>query len=134
MALKLAIVTPESAGVTVECEEAVVPSVNGEIGLLSQHIAMISAIQPGVLTVISGGKRDYYVVGTGFVEIDEDQVSILTSTFEAVEDIDVERAKKALDSATEKLNTLGPDEPGYVKAEQKAQRARARLDGIARIN
>ena len=95
MALKLAIVTPESAGVTVECHEAVVPSVNGELGLLSQHIAMISAIQPGVLTVISGGQREYYVVGTGFVEIDEDQVSILTSTFEAAKDIDVERAKRA---------------------------------------
>ena len=134
MALKLAIVTPDSAGVTIDCDEAVAPGVNGEIGLLSEHVAMISALAPGVLTVITGGKAEYYVVGTGFVEMDEDVVSILTSTCEAASDVDAERAKKALAKANQQLNELGPDEPGYSKAELKAKRAQARLDCVARVS
>ena len=134
MALQLAIVTPDSEGVNITCDEAVAPAINGELGLLPQHVPMISALAPGVLTVITGGQREYYVVGTGFVEMDEDVVSILTSTCEAATDIDVERAKKALENATTRLNELGPDEPGYIKAEEKAKRARARLDGVARIS
>jgi F-type H+-transporting ATPase subunit epsilon len=134
MALKLAIVTPDSPGVEIECDEAIAPGVNGELGLLSQHVPMVSALAPGVLTVIANGKRDYYVVGTGFVEMDDDTVSILTSTCEAASNVDVARAKQALSTANEKLSSLGPDEPGYHKAALKVQRAQARLDGAARIN
>jgi len=134
MALKLAIVTPDSAGVEIECDEAIAPAVNGELGLLSQHVPLISALAPGVLTVITNGKREYYVVGTGFVEMDDDTISILTSTYEAANDVDVTRAKQALATANEKLNNLSPGEPGYHKAALKAKRAQARIDCAARVN
>lgn len=133
MSIKVAIVTPDSEGLSIECDEIVAPGVNGELGLLAQHVPMISALAPGVLTVFSNGKPDYYVVGTGFVEMDDDTVSILTSSCEPASEVDIERAKKALSASQEKISTLNPDEPGYHKAILKASRSQARLDGAARV-
>jgi len=134
MTVKLAIVTPDSQGLKLECDEVVAPGVNGELGLLPQHVPMVSALAPGVLTAITNGKAEFFVVGAGFVEMDDDTVSILASTCEAASDIDVARAKKALSNAQEQLNSLGPNEPGYHKANLKASRAQARLNCAARIN
>ena len=133
MALRISIVTPDRDALAVECEEAVVPGVEGELGLLPQHVPLVSALAPGVLTTVQGGKKAYYVVGTGFAEIDEDLITILTNTCEAAKDVDLARAKKSLADATAKLDQLGPEDPGYAKAQMRAKRAAALDEGAARV-
>jgi F-type H+-transporting ATPase subunit epsilon len=71
------------------------------------------------------------VVSSGFVEIDHDIVTVLTESYEKPDQIDVERAKKALADAEERLKSLGAEEPGYVEARRRAMRAQARLDGAS---
>ncbi|MCK6552680.1 F0F1 ATP synthase subunit epsilon [Myxococcota bacterium] len=132
MALKLAIVTPEADVLSVDCDEVIVPAVNGEIGFLPGHVPVVTAIRPGVLTLLKGGKRSYYAVSTGFAEIAEDQVSILTDSSEESAAIDVARAKKSLTDAEEKLKTLSPDDPAYVEMHRRADRANARIDAASR--
>lgn len=134
MGLKVTIVTPEQEALDVEADEVVVPGAGGEIGLLPQHVALISALRPGVLTTVQGGRKTFYVVSTGFVEIDEDRVSILTSSCEEASKVDVARARTALGEARKHLETLEPDEPRYADAQLRAARARARLDGAARVD
>jgi F-type H+-transporting ATPase subunit epsilon len=132
MALKLSVVTPESDVLSVEADEVMVPGASGEIGLLPGHVELISALKPGTLTAIRGGKRTYYVVNSGFVELSHDQVSVLTDTCEDATQVDVKRAETALIGALERLKTLGPTDPGFGESERRAAIARARLEGASR--
>ena len=130
--IKLAIVTPEKEALAIECDEVIAPGVNGEIGLLPGHVPLITALRPGVLTVIKGGRRSYYAVSSGFAEVDNDQVTVLTASCEPASEIDVERARKALSDAEAKLEKLGPEDSGYEGARFQIERARARLDTVER--
>lgn len=132
MSLRLSIVTPEADVLSMECDEVIVPGVNGELGLLPGHIPLVTALKPGVLTLLRGGKRVYYAVSTGFAEIAEDQVTILTDSSEESAALDVARARKALSEAEEKLKALGPDDDAYGEQRRRADRAAARLDAAAR--
>ena len=134
MPINLAIVTPEREALSIVCDEVVAPGVNGEIGLLPGHVPLITALRPGVLTVVKGGRRSYYAVSSGFAEVDADQVTVLTASCEPASEIDVERARRALSDAEAKLEKLGPQDPGYDAARFQIERARARLDTVERKN
>jgi F-type H+-transporting ATPase subunit epsilon len=132
VAIKLAIVTPEADILQIECDEVIVPGINGELGLLPGHVPLISALRAGVLTLIKAGKRTYYAVSTGFVEVENDVVTVLTDSAEEASSLDLARAKKALAEAEEKLKTLSPDDSGYADMKRKADRATARIDAASR--
>ncbi len=130
MALSLSIVTPEGQARSSTAEEVVVPAINGEIGFLPGHVPIVSALRPGTMSVTQDGKRQRYVLSSGFVEIDSDHITILTDSFEPVESIDVERARRAYDDAKAKLKQLTQEDPGYAKQERRRSRAMARLDAV----
>lgn len=132
MPLKLSIVTPSADVLNVECEEVVVPGEAGEIGLLPSHIRLVTALKPGVLTLIRGGKRTHFAVSTGYAEVESDAVTVLTDSCEESSAVDVDRARRALTEAEEKLRTLGSDDTSYTEQERRAARARARIDASQR--
>lgn len=132
MPIKLAIVTPEKDALDMECDEVVAPGINGEIGLLPGHVPLITALRPGVLTVVKGNKRNHLAVSSGFAEVEGDNVTVLTAACEAADDVDVERARRSLSDAEAKLEKLGPNDKGYEAAHWKLARARARLDTVER--
>ncbi len=132
MALKLAIVTPEADVLQIECDEVVVPGVNGELGILPGHVPLITGLRPGVLMIVKGGKKTFYAVSYGFAEVESDVVTVLTDSSEEASSIDAARAKKALNEAETKLQTLSPDDPSYHETKRRADRATARIDAAAR--
>jgi F-type H+-transporting ATPase subunit epsilon len=132
MALELNVVTPTQDALRVSCDEVVVPGIAGELGVLPGHVPFISALRPGTMSILREGKRTVACISSGFVEVDQDRVTVLTDAYEPAANIDVERARKALTGAEEKLRTLGPEDPGYTEAERRAARAQARLDAAAR--
>ncbi len=134
MPLTLSVVTPTSEAASLVVDEVVVPGAMGELGLLPGHVPLISSLKPGTMTIVKDGKKTLAVVSFGFVEIDQDKVTVLTDSYEPVGQIDVERAKKALAAAEQKLLTLGAEEPGYVEARRSADRAQARIEGAQRVS
>ena len=108
------------------------PGINGEIGFLPGHVPLVTALRPGVLTVVVGGKKRFLTVSTGFAEVEGDTVTILTDACEPLESIDAARAKKAFQEASGALDKLGPRDEGYVEQRQRMARAQARLDCLAR--
>jgi F-type H+-transporting ATPase subunit epsilon len=132
MPIRLSIVTPEKDVLAMECDEVIAPGVNGEIGLLPGHVPLITALRPGVLTIVRGGRKSYHAVTAGFAEVDLDQVTVLTAACETAEAIDVERARRALSEAEAKLEKLGPEDDGYEASYRQLERARARLDAAER--
>lgn len=133
-ALQLVVVTPEGEALDVSCREAVIPGLNGEIGFAPGHIPLITAVRPGVLTVIHEHDRAYFAVCSGFAEINEGRVRILVDACEPAAEIDAERAKRALQASQEALSQLGPEQSGYNEAVERQARATARLNARARIS
>ncbi len=91
--LKLEIVTPERKVIDAEVDSVTVPTLSGEAGIMPQHAPLISALKPGIVTVTTKGQAERLAVGTGFVEVSNNQVSLLTDIAETAEEIDAEKAR-----------------------------------------
>jgi F-type H+-transporting ATPase subunit epsilon len=122
MALTLEIVTPEARVYSDTIETVVIPTVEGEIGILPGHIPLLTQVESGELRVTKNGKTDYLAVGNGFVQIDGDKISVLAESAINEEKIDPDAAEKAMKRAQESLATRESMEPAEVE----------RLEGIVR--
>ena len=87
--------------------EVVIPAVEGEIGILKDHISIISFLKPGILKVFSKSGEDKYYVEDGIIEFKENTLSVLTSSIFSLDKIDKNYISQSL-SETEKL--LGKDD------------------------
>jgi len=103
MALILEIVTPEARVYSDTVETVVIPTVEGEIGILPGHIPLLTQVEAGELRVLKNGKTELLAVGNGFAEIDGDKISILAESAITEEKIDVNAAEKAMQRAQEAL-------------------------------
>jgi F-type H+-transporting ATPase subunit epsilon len=116
MALTLEIVTPEARVYSDTVETVVIPTIEGEIGILPGHIPLLTQVGAGELRVQKNGKTELLVVGNGFAEIDGDRVSILAESAIAEEKIDVDAAEKAMQRAQEALR--GKDSLDFAEVER----------------
>ena len=87
--------------------EVVVPAFEGEMGILKDHISIISFLKPGILKVFSKSGEDKYYVEDGIIEFKENTLSVLTSSIFSLDKIDKNYISQSL-SETEKL--LGKDD------------------------
>ncbi|KAH0533691.1 hypothetical protein FGG08_007597 [Glutinoglossum americanum] len=111
--LQLEIVTPEKKAYSAEIDSVVLPGVEGELGILPNHVAVMTAIKPGELKIFKSGKEESLAVGEGFVEVKDNKVSVLTDAAINIEDIDegkVEEAMKRAQDAIEKAKAGEHDE------------------------
>jgi F-type H+-transporting ATPase subunit epsilon len=121
--LQLEIATPERELVREEVSEVQVPGKAGYMGILPGHAALLAELGTGFLAFTSGGKQRYMAVHNGFLEVQQDHVRVLADAAELAEDIDVERANRALHRATEaSVNpALGVDPAEALAALMRAQ-------------
>ena len=105
---KLEIVNPEKSFLSKEdVSEVVVPAFEGEMGILKDHISIISFLKPGILKVFSKSGEDKYYVEDGIIEFKENTLSVLTSSIFSLDKIDKNYISQSLSEA-EKL--LGKDD------------------------
>ena len=97
--LLLEIVTPEAKTFSDEVDMVVLPGVEGELGILPMHVPLMTRLLPGEVRILQGGKETDLVVGTGFVEVSQTQVSILTDMARSDSDIDEAAAEDAVKRA-----------------------------------
>lgn len=116
MALTLEIVTPEARVYSDTVETVVIPTVEGEIGILPGHIPLLTQVGAGELRVVKNGKTELLAVGNGFAEIDGDKISILAESAITEEKIDLDAAEKAMQRAQEALR--GKDTLDAVEIER----------------
>lgn len=126
--LFLEIVTPERVLVSQEVDMVVAPGSDGEFGVLPGHVLFLSGIVPGELRYTAGTEKGSMVVTTGFAEVSNDKVSVLVEAAEKAGDIDLDRARKALERAKERLaRERGTKDMDFLRAENALKRAIARL-------
>ena len=102
--LTLEIVTPEARVYSDTVDTVVIPTIDGEIGILPGHIPLLTQVDAGELRVQKGGKTELLAVGTGFAEVDGDKVSILAESAIEEAKIDVDAVEKALQRAQDALS------------------------------
>ena len=83
------IVNPEESYLSKEnVSEVVVPAFEGEIGILKDHISIISFLKPGIVKIFTGTEEENYYVEDGIVEFKDNSLSILTSSIFNIKDAD----------------------------------------------
>ena len=101
----LEIVNPEKSFLSKDdVTEVVVPAFEGEIGILKDHISIISFLKPGIIKIFSKSGEDSYYVNDGIIEFKNNNLSILTSLILNLKDIDKEKISEIKKSAEEELS------------------------------
>jgi F-type H+-transporting ATPase subunit epsilon len=129
--LELEVATPERELVRAQVSEVEIPGKDGYLGVLPGHAPLLGLLACGTLSYVVDGRKRYLAVHSGFLEIMDDHVRVLANVAEAREEIDIERARRALQRAQDaSINpSLGVDPAAALDAMMRAQ---ARLDTAAR--
>jgi F-type H+-transporting ATPase subunit epsilon len=115
--LRLEIVTPEATVYSKPVEMVTLPAIEGQMGVLPQHVRLITQLVPGELIVRRDGRDEFLAVGEGLVEVTNTQVSIVTNMAVGVESIDEAVAEEARQRAAARLKErLSTEEVASVNA------------------
>lgn len=127
----LSIVTPAGTAFEGEVVSLVFPGEDGAIGVWAHHAPMLAAMRAGTLTVEEEGHAEvekHFAVGSGFAEVSDNRATLLVDSCEAAQDIDVQRAKAAVERAKRRLSeAMHDDSIDRERAQAALERAEARL-------
>lgn len=124
----LEIVTPERKVYTEQVNMLVAKGVEGELGILPNHIPLVTPLKIGSITVKKQGSKDEIIaVNGGFMEVRKDKVVILAESAELPEQIDVDRARAAKERAEKRIAENKQDNVDFKRAEASLQRALNRI-------
>jgi len=116
------IVNPEKSFLSKEnVSEVVVPAYEGEMGILKDHIPIISFLKPGIIKVISGSEEHNFYVEDGIVEFKDNTLSILTSYILNLKDIEKNKLQELLKNAEEESNKPEISDQLKYLADQKVE-------------
>lgn len=111
MPLTLEIVTPEARVYTDTIDSVVIPTVEGEVGILPGHIPLLTQIEHGELRVTKGNETTWLAVSGGFAEVHGDRVHVLAENAITEEKIDEKAVEDALKRAEQQLKEAANTDP-----------------------
>tara|TARA_B100001093_G_scaffold198003_1_gene190361 strand:- start:326 stop:718 length:393 start_codon:yes stop_codon:yes gene_type:complete len=119
---KVEIVNPEKSFLSKEnVSEVVVPAFEGEMGILKNHISIISFLKPGIIKILSKSGNENYYVEDGIVEFKNNNLSILTSSIFNLADLDKTKQQNLLKTAEEMANNPEINDQSKYLADQKVE-------------
>ena len=107
------IISPDQTILKQETKEVIIPSFEGQMGILNNHISLITFLRPGIITIKAESEKKYYVE-EGTVEFSKNNLLILTSTARDLADLDKSKINELLQKAEANLNTGSSDKDRYV--------------------
>lgn len=124
MPLTLEIVTPEARVYSDTIDTVVIPTVEGEVGILPGHIPLLTQVEDGELRVTKNGQTEYLVIGGGFAQVEGDHVRVLAEHAINEEIIDEKAVEAALARAEAQLKDAAHLDPNEFE----------RLQGLVRFS
>ncbi|MGK5095027.1 F0F1 ATP synthase subunit epsilon [Deltaproteobacteria bacterium TL4] len=131
--LRLEVVTPQRILVEVDVDSVTLPGSEGELGILPEHIPLLTTLNTGLMTYRIGGKVHAVAVHWGYAQVEGNQVVVLAELAETAAEIDTTRAQSAQKKAEDMLKQLyspagdKSDAARFIKYENKLKRAIVRL-------
>ena len=119
---KIEIVNPEKSFLVKEdVSEVVVPAFEGEMGILKDHISIISFLKPGVIKILSKSGDENYYIEDGIVEFKNNNLSILTSSIFNLTDLDKSKQQDLLKLAEEEASNPEINDQSKYLIDQKIE-------------
>ena len=131
VSMALQIISAERELLSDDVEALVVPGIDGELAVLPNHAAFMTILKPGELLVRRNGVDSYFAVSGGFIEVMNNQVTVLADAAESSDEINEERAEAAIKMAKERLSMRSTD-TDLSQVIGQIQRAEARLKVVRR--
>jgi F-type H+-transporting ATPase subunit epsilon len=125
--LKLELVTPYKRVLSEEVDEVTAPGSIGEFGVLPDHTSLLTTLKVGELTYKKGNETFHVAVNWGYVEVEDNVMTVLVETAEPADQIDLERARAALARAEEALRKLTSEDKEFKAMESALERALIRV-------
>ena len=104
--LSLEIVTPQRKVLEAQTEWVTLPGSEGEMGILPEHIPLMTTLETGIVTYAGEQGNQSLAVHWGYAQVEKNRVTVLAELAESAEDIDVERARDAETRAKEELSQI----------------------------
>ncbi|XOU93873.1 MAG: F0F1 ATP synthase subunit epsilon [Candidatus Kerfeldbacteria bacterium] len=130
--LNFEIITPEKVVYSDQVDEVVLPTVQGEIGILPNHIPLVSILKPGELKIKKGKEEEYLAVSGGFIEVRPDKVVVLADSAEKSDDIDEAKAEEARQKAEKLLTEKRTDAKEFAALSAKIEKELIRIKVVKR--
>ena len=128
MSLTVRVIAPDKTVWDATAEEVILPSTTGQLGILSGHAPLLTALDIGVMQVRPEKEWLAIALMGGFAEVENDEVTILVNSAERGDAINVDEARGEFESAQAKLDATSTDDrQAMLQARQTFRRARARL-------
>ena len=125
--IRFRVVTPSRLLLDEEVDEVTAPGALGEFGVLPNHIAFLSLLEPGEMSYKQGALKHYLAVSGGYAEVLENVMTILSPAAEFAAEIDTGRAQRAKERSEKRLTALNFEEKEFSTNESALRRAQARL-------
>ena len=117
---KVEIVNPDKSFYSNESvREAVVPAFEGEMGILKDHISIISFLKPGIITILNGSSEEKFYVEDGILEFKDNVLSILTSSIYNIKNIQKDKIATDITEAEKALKNPDLNDEGRYLISQK---------------
>ena len=107
------IISPDQTILKQETNEVIIPAFEGQMGILNNHISLITFLRPGIITIKAEGEKRFYIE-EGTVEFSNNNLLILTSTARDLVNFDKSKINEMLQKVEENLNTEISDKDRYV--------------------
>ncbi|MCP9858364.1 MULTISPECIES: ATP synthase F1 subunit epsilon [unclassified Cyanobium] len=129
MTLTLRVLAPDQSVFDGTADEVILPGTTGQLGILTGHVSMLTALDSGVLRVREGANWQSIALMGGFAEVVANEVTVLVNGAELGSSIDAAAAQSDFEVAQQAAAALEGSDPSpeKVKAQQALARARARL-------
>lgn len=135
MTLTVRVIAPDKTVWDSTADEVILPSTTGQLGILSGHAPLLTALETGVMRVRPG--KDWLSIALmgGFAEVENNEVTILVNGAERGDKIDKAQAQAAYSEAQARFAKAdsGPDRQEKIQATQELKRARARLQAAGAV-
>ena len=119
---KIEIVNPEKSFLSREdVTEVVLPAFEGEMGILKDHISIISFLKPGIITVYSKSGEEKFFVEDGIVEFKNNNLSVLTSSIFNLKDVNKDKIQNLIKITEDETNKSSISDQAKFLADQKIQ-------------
>ena len=136
MALTVRVIAPDKTVWDSDAEEVILPSTTGQLGILSGHAPLLTALDTGVMRVRA--EKDWAAIALmgGFAEVENDEVTILVNGAERGESINLEDARSAFSEAEDRAKQVASNSnrQEQIQAKQALKRARARLQAAGGVS
>jgi F-type H+-transporting ATPase subunit epsilon len=130
MSLNVRVITPDKVVWDASAEEIVLPSSTGQLGILTDHAPLLTALDIGVMKLKTEGKWTSIVLMEGFAEVEDNKVTILSNGAEEGSSIDSSAAQTALEELT-LLVDQATTKKEKIDATLELRKAKARLQAVA---